>query len=123
MLETLHCEIGNHPWDRERKRGKKPKNCPEHKPVVDPAIDSSVSAMQDGRKRKAFSDRKEKIKEIIEHPRAHDCTCGIHEEITDEEIRALGAGCGYPRWVCPILVAVRNSVYTHPAHEEIEILC
>lgn len=28
--ETLHCEAGDHEWARERKRGKKPVNCPEH---------------------------------------------------------------------------------------------
>lgn len=29
--ESLHCENGDHDWTRERKRGKKPTSCPEHK--------------------------------------------------------------------------------------------
>jgi len=29
-METLHCEIGDHDWTRESKRGRKPPNCPEH---------------------------------------------------------------------------------------------
>lgn len=28
-LETLHCTTGNHPFTRERTRGRKPKECPE----------------------------------------------------------------------------------------------
>lgn len=27
---TLHCVAGDHPWEREKKRGVRPKNCPEH---------------------------------------------------------------------------------------------
>lgn len=35
MSETvrLHCEAGNHDWDRPRVRGKRPANCPEHQPA------------------------------------------------------------------------------------------
>lgn len=33
--EILHCELGNHKWDRERKRGVKPRNCPDHQPVIE----------------------------------------------------------------------------------------
>jgi hypothetical protein len=29
---TLFCEEGQHSWERERRRGKAPKNCPDHKP-------------------------------------------------------------------------------------------
>jgi hypothetical protein len=39
-VQTLHCEIGNHSWERPSARGVKPHNCPEHKPVgnlIDPA--------------------------------------------------------------------------------------
>lgn len=28
----LHCELGNHDWERAPSRGAKPRNCPEHKP-------------------------------------------------------------------------------------------
>ncbi len=26
----LHCENGNHPWERESQRGRLPRNCPQH---------------------------------------------------------------------------------------------
>jgi hypothetical protein len=34
-MPILHCEIGNHDWERESKRGRLPKNCPEHSPIKD----------------------------------------------------------------------------------------
>lgn len=36
-MMVLHCEAGNHEWERESRRGRPPINCPEHtvdKPVV-----------------------------------------------------------------------------------------
>lgn len=32
--QTLYCTIGKHEWKRDKQRGKKPKNCPDHQPVV-----------------------------------------------------------------------------------------
>lgn len=32
--ETLYCELGNHKWNREATRGRKPTSCPKHKPAV-----------------------------------------------------------------------------------------
>lgn len=29
-LITLHCESGDHPWERPSQRGRKPRNCPTH---------------------------------------------------------------------------------------------
>lgn len=34
-LEVLHCQEGDHEWKRERKRGRKPVNCPDHRPVLE----------------------------------------------------------------------------------------
>lgn len=31
--ETLHCQAGDHIWRRPKQRGKKPINCPEHRPT------------------------------------------------------------------------------------------
>lgn len=36
MIEILYCENGDHEWQRESKRGKKPKNCPNHTPTPAP---------------------------------------------------------------------------------------
>jgi hypothetical protein len=46
-MPTLHCETGNHNWDRPSQRGRKPKNCPEHKPIVEAAlsVERSVPAV------------------------------------------------------------------------------
>lgn len=30
--ESLRCTLGDHDWQRDRKRGVKPKNCPDHAP-------------------------------------------------------------------------------------------
>jgi 8-oxo-dGTP pyrophosphatase MutT (NUDIX family) len=32
-FEELYCTQGKHKWTRDKKRGKKPHNCPEHKPI------------------------------------------------------------------------------------------
>lgn len=32
----LHCLIGDHKWEREAKRGRKPSSCPDHKPIASP---------------------------------------------------------------------------------------
>lgn len=59
MLETLHCKIGDHDFERERKRGVKPRNCPEHKPVVESSgrgRGANIEAMHEGR-RKAAAER------------------------------------------------------------------
>ena len=29
---TLHCQLGDHSWERPKQRGKRPFNCPEHAP-------------------------------------------------------------------------------------------
>jgi hypothetical protein len=39
-MDRLKCERGNHMWSRESKRGVKPKNCPDHKPVVAVSVTS-----------------------------------------------------------------------------------
>jgi hypothetical protein len=36
MIEKLYCEIGDHHWERESKRGRKPSSCSEHLPIPAP---------------------------------------------------------------------------------------
>jgi hypothetical protein len=31
-MDELHCELGNHKWQRAKQRGRKPFNCPLHQP-------------------------------------------------------------------------------------------
>lgn len=53
-LETLHCAKGDHDWTREKKRGKKPNNCPEHTPEKPAPLDPEerIRRQQEGRKAK-----------------------------------------------------------------------
>lgn len=39
MPETvrLHCEAGNHDWDRPKQRGRRPTDCPEHSEKREPS--------------------------------------------------------------------------------------
>ncbi len=39
-LETLHCESGNHKWQRMSTRGRKPRNCPVAHNIDTPATPS-----------------------------------------------------------------------------------
>lgn len=46
--EKLHCEIGNHNWTRVPTRGRKPANCPKHKPEPAVASNSHVTVQPNG---------------------------------------------------------------------------
>jgi hypothetical protein len=54
-METLFCEIGQHEWERESKRGRKPSNCPEH---------TSTGAIV--RKVEKAQENKQKVREGLE---------------------------------------------------------
>jgi hypothetical protein len=45
MIETLTCQIGNHTWKREAKRGRKPRFCSDHAPTPVQASVKVVSAV------------------------------------------------------------------------------
>lgn len=40
---TLHCQAGNHSWERPAQRGRKPLNCPEHQP--EPVVTKTTNGM------------------------------------------------------------------------------
>lgn len=61
--------------------------------------------------RRKRAERRARIAAILEQPAAKRCRCpGMRPGITDDELRALGAGCTAPRWVCGTLDAVRRAV-------------
>ena len=65
-METLFCERGQHDWSRERKRGKKPLNCPEHVPkkqLLDPA--ERIRRQQEGRAARKLEADAEGIAEVL----------------------------------------------------------
>lgn len=66
--ETLHCEKGNHDWTREKKRGKKPKNCPDHTPQPTPALDPEerIRRQQEGRRAKQAERDAEGVAAVLE---------------------------------------------------------
>jgi hypothetical protein len=34
-MVTLHCEVGDHTWERPSQRGRRPVNCPEHSVITE----------------------------------------------------------------------------------------
>jgi hypothetical protein len=65
-LETLHCKRGDHEWNRPKKRGKKPTNCPDHTPVkevLDP--EERIRRQQEGRRIKQEAKDKLGIEQVI----------------------------------------------------------
>lgn len=109
---TTYCEIGKHKWEREIKRGRKPKNCPEHAPVVAKSEKTSLDRMREGREKRSQRDREQKVQEIIAN--SADCRCAIRPEITDPELRELcSSSCTAPAFVCPTLDRVMRTVYTY----------
>lgn len=110
---TLWCELGEHHWERPRKRGRKPINCPEHQPVAidQPAKISVVSrgdALAKAREvRVSRSD--ERVWEAIERIlTTQTCNCDLRPGMKADDLRELGAGCTAPRYVCPVLDAYRR---------------
>lgn len=64
-LETLTCEAG-HEWSREKKRGQKPKRCPDHQPVkatLDP--EERIRRQQEGRRIKQEAKDQEGILTVL----------------------------------------------------------
>lgn len=98
--ETLICEVGDHEWQRERQRGKKPSRCPEHR---SPAISAPPS-------NKTTDHQASVIAAILEAPRASGCRCRLSPTSTPAQIRTLGGGCTMPSFVCPILDTVRRQL-------------
>ena len=108
---TLHCAIGDHDWERTSQRGKRPLNCPEHKPSLDEVV-KKIGPTQ------IISGpaREQAIREIIEAEFATNCTCPIEVTMGDDELQALGGGCTDPNHVCSILDKVRRRVVNYNRH-------
>lgn len=64
--ETLHCEVGDHDWVREKKRGAKPKKCPEHT-IVREVLDREerIRRQQEGRAREQAIRDAEGLAEVV----------------------------------------------------------
>jgi hypothetical protein len=119
-LDVLLCANGQHQWTRVKKKGPKPKSCPDHpKPIVvaaspEPPKAKRVpsQAMLEGRARKSREERQAKILDIIESPGATDCQCDLTPKVTNDELRNM-KGCRAPWYLCPVLVRVCNVVELH----------
>lgn len=107
MTQTLHCQAGNHKWEREPKRGRKPINCPKH---------TGLTSTEDGtpiRKTPSTSNVDTTIQRVLgeQHQRASfSCSCEFPPEMTWEQLVAMGAGCTGPQFVCSTLDTIRRAV-------------
>jgi len=115
-LETLHCELGDHSWERERKRGKKPKNCPVHKPQIDPVDLEERERLREEKRIEAAAERmRQKITEHAAEARERRCKCVYDPNASWVDLVKMGAGCtgsthGGAGWVCPELDRLRRSL-------------
>lgn len=98
-METLICEVGDHEWQRESRRGKKPKRCPDHLQIISKSLPAQSTART-----------QDLIAEILSSPRAAHCHCGLMPEMSPAEIRALEGGCSMPWHVCNVLDDVRRKL-------------
>lgn len=68
MKQELFCINGQHKWEREAKRGRKPLNCPEHSEVIgaDPGIEvgGAVSMKPSDALEKARAVKAQKAQEL-----------------------------------------------------------
>lgn len=64
---TLHCELGDHDWERPKARGARPKNCPNHQPVAASPLDPEerIRRQQEGRRIKQEAKDKEGIQDVL----------------------------------------------------------
>jgi len=72
-MKTLHCEAGNHAWERPSQRGRVPKNCPEHSEpkVVNSGLSGleAANAARASRKRAEERDWAKRVEDVINDPR------------------------------------------------------
>lgn len=108
-LVILHCKLGNHEWEHPSARGRYPANCPDHLPLKTLSKKTLTDNAQEARTPKQEATRREMIADIVDHPRAQNCKCGITPDTKDEEIRGM-RGCTDPHFVCGTLNAVRRAL-------------
>lgn len=108
-METLHCKAGDHPWQRERKRGKKPVNCPKHSTVQRSEADreAHMLKMQKAREEAAAARRRQIVVDWIAEQEARGCACEVTPDMTLRQINRLETGC-VGGWVCPHLDRLRR---------------
>lgn len=118
--QTLHCESGDHDYDWPVKRGRKPRNCPAHKPEPGTEVKHHEGPEDLSRVIRSTLDRLGK--------RAINCRCGIVPTMTRQQLTALGAGCtgrvhkpgdlagSDPGYVCPTLDTIRRAIGYDPNH-------
>jgi hypothetical protein len=75
MVE-LHCEFGDHNWQRPKQKGARPKNCPEHTAEIN-------AAKEEARAARATETRFDRIKSLVESEQH------LYEYAHEEERRQL----------------------------------
>jgi hypothetical protein len=116
VTETLTCTKGQHEWQRERKRGKKPVNCPEHtitKIVMTEAQREAAELRKiAARAERTEREKKGKLMEKLAETKARypKCTCPFPKNPTVEQVVSVSPGCGDTKsGVCPRLDALRRA--------------
>lgn len=56
-MVTLHCETGNHSWERPKQRGRRPHSCPEHTEVREPTGRTRAESVAAARQTRAEAAR------------------------------------------------------------------
>lgn len=119
-MRTLHCEIGDHDWERESQRGRLPRNCPTHQP--DTALPRFVGMLS------GPPDLATRAKDIVRTRVAEDAPplmVTVPEAVTVSPEATVEATCGcmgrllsrrggrYPFTTVQIVTACTTG---HPAH-------
>jgi hypothetical protein len=116
---TLHCKLGNHDWSRESQKGRLPINCPEHQPVVEkPERLVKKETPQERGKRVSSAARQRDIQEALD-TRPSFCTCKIHVDMTDDELKREEVGCN-PYFVCTTVDNLRRKLFKRTKDDEHE---
>lgn len=97
-LRTLHCERGDHDYQAPIRRGKPPRNCPDHLPEKTERPTKSSASIE------------RIVEKALEHPTAKSCHCDLSPQMSAEEIRSLNGGCTEPFYVCSTLDSIRRNM-------------
>lgn len=107
--ETLICAEGQHTWERERTRGRKPAYCPTHLPFIvrSVAADSAVSTRENG---SASAERRNRpvIEQVLATRRS--CQCEIRADMSNDQLMRMKS-CKVA-FVCPVLDKLRRRLQT-----------
>lgn len=104
-IQTLMCEFPaeEHEWQRKSRRGKPPRYCEKHSALIK-SSSANLPAVA------LSSKASETIEQILSLPSAASCRCKLSPSSSPAEIRALGAGCGRPWFICGTLDSVRRTL-------------